>query len=308
MHDARKPNLFILGAMKSGTTLLWKLLGSHPSIYMSTPKEPCYFVEPTQLRNLHPFFWSQGYWQSQERYLQLFQSNNNELFAGEASVYYTHLPRATGVAEKIRQFNPDARLIYIIRDPVERTISHYWHGVIHSNEDRSLLRAISEERQYCDVSYYAMQLMPYLDRFKSEQIKILTFEELIENPDETIKSIFRWLGLDFVVTIHPVIPVNITPDIVMQRARWWSIVKRAAGNNGIVLRAIHSIPKPIRQHVDLLLSSPINRRNTNIEAVVRGLQHLKRRQTEELSQLISRDFPEWETLNSSPSEILRIEP
>ena len=243
MHDARKPNLFILGAMKSGTTLLWKLLGSHPSIYMSTPKEPCYFVEPTQLRNLHPFFWSQGYWQSQERYLQLFQSNNNELFAGEASVYYTHLPRATGVAERIHQFNPNARLIYIIRDPVERTISHYWHGVIHSNEDRSLLRAISEERQYCDVSYYAMQLMPYLDRFKSEQIKILTFEELIENPDETIKSIFRWLGLDTAVTIHPVIPVNITPDIVMQRARWWSIVKRAAGKNGIVLRAIHSIPE-----------------------------------------------------------------
>ena len=272
MHDARKPNLFILGAMKSGTTLLWKLLGSHPSIYMSTPKEPCYFVEPTQLRNLHPFFWSQGYWRSQERYLQLFQSNNNELFAGEASVYYTHLPRATGVAERIHQFNPNARLIYIIRDPVERTISHYWHGVIHSNEDRSLLRAISEEGQYCDVSYYAMQLMPYLDRFKSEQIRILTFEELTENPDETIKSIFRWLGLDTAVTIYPVVPVNITPDIVIQRARWWSIVTRAAGKHGIVLRAIHSIPKPIRQHVDRLLSSrQINRRNTNIEAVVPDL-------------------------------------
>jgi hypothetical protein len=124
-----KPNLFIIGAMKSGTTLLWKLLGSHPSVYMSTLKEPCYFVEPTQLRKFQPLAWRQGYWRSQEHYLQLFRSRRKEAFAGEASGYYTHLPDATGVAERIWRFDPNARLIYIMRDPVERTISHYWHKV-----------------------------------------------------------------------------------------------------------------------------------------------------------------------------------
>jgi hypothetical protein len=65
-----KPNLFIIGAMKSGTTFLWSLLASHPSIYLCRPKEPSYFVEPTQLRELQPWLWQQGYWQNQEFCLQ----------------------------------------------------------------------------------------------------------------------------------------------------------------------------------------------------------------------------------------------
>ena len=153
---SRKPNLFIIGSMKSGTTLLWKLLGSHPSIYMCSPKEPSYFVEPDQLGVLQPFLWKQGYWRSEERYLKLFQSDKNELFFGEASVYYTHLPHATGVAERLNRFNPQARLIYIMRDPIERTISHYWHRVVYNDEHRTMLQAVAEDSKYCDVSYYAM--------------------------------------------------------------------------------------------------------------------------------------------------------
>jgi len=274
---------------------------------MCTPKEQSYFVEPAQLRNLQPFLWSQGYWQSQERYLQLFQSNNNELFAGEASVYYTHLPQATGVAERISRFNPNARLIYIIRDPIERTISHYWHRVMYNDEDRSLSRAIAEDSQYCDVSYYAMQLAPYFDRFKSDQIKILTLEGLIENPNEAMKSIFLWLGLDPSITISPVTQENLTPDIVRQRARWWSVVRRVSEKHSLLLKVINCVPEPLRQYYGAGLSNrQINRRGVNIEAVVRGLRPLQRRQTEELSQLIGRDFPEWKTLNSTTSEIPRI--
>ena len=101
------------------------------------------------------------------------------------SVYYTHLPQATGVAERIRDFNPNARLIYMVRDPTERTISHYWHRVIYNSEDRSLSRAIAEDTQYCDVSYYAMQLNSYFKQFNRDQIKILTLEELIQDHDKT---------------------------------------------------------------------------------------------------------------------------
>ena len=100
-------------------------------------------------------FGVQGYWRSQEAYLELFNASGSRPYVGEASVYYTHLPLATGVADRIFRFNPDARLIYIMRDPVERTISHYWHRVIHNNELRPIALAIKNDRQYCDVSYYA---------------------------------------------------------------------------------------------------------------------------------------------------------
>jgi hypothetical protein len=140
-----KPNLFIIGSMKSGTTLLWRVLASHPAIHMSTPKEPCYFVEPSQLRRLQPWLWRERYWLRRDRYFKLFHSNESKIYAGEASVYYTHLPLATGVAERIWRFNPNARLIYIMRDPIERTISHYWHSVISNSEFRSPLRAIRED-------------------------------------------------------------------------------------------------------------------------------------------------------------------
>jgi hypothetical protein len=265
---------------------------------MSTSKEPCYFVEPSELRKIQPHAWRQGYWRSQEHYLQLFGSNRKQAFAGEASVYYSHLPEATGVAERIWRFNRNARLIYIMRDPVERTISRYWHKVIHNSEDRSPSRAISEYSQYCNVSYYAMQLTPYFERFKRDQIKMLTLEELVENPDETVRSIFRWLGLDAAGLIPLVHFENATPDIVRQRLRGWGAVRRYSENHEFLLDMIERIPESIRNYGARVFSRQINRLDVNIDAVVRDLLPLQRRQTEELSLLIGRDFPEWKTLYS----------
>jgi Sulfotransferase domain len=167
-----KPNLFIIGSMKSGTTFLWSLLASHPSIFVSRPKEPSYFVDPIQLRELLPWFWMQG--------------ARDAKIVGEASVYYTHLPLASGVAERISQFNPDARLIYVMRDPIARTISHYWHRVRYEKEYRPILHAIKNDPRYLDVSFYRMQIVPYLNAFKRDQLKLLTFEELTNNTAETV--------------------------------------------------------------------------------------------------------------------------
>ena len=71
---------------------------------------------------------------------------------GEASVHYTYLPLSSGVAEKIHRFNPDARLLYVMRDPIERTLSHYWHRVQRLGEHRSLSTAIKNDPQYTDVA------------------------------------------------------------------------------------------------------------------------------------------------------------
>ncbi len=295
---AMKPNLFIIGSMKSGTTLLWRLLASHPAIHMSTPKEPSYFVEPNQLRELQPWIWSQGYWRSQKIYLDLFKTSGSKTYAGEASVYYTHLPLATGVADRIMRFSPSARLIYIMRDPVERTISHYWHRVIHNNECRPIEVAIKNDRQYCDVSHYSMQLAPYYKHFSNNQIKLLTLEQIIDNYDETVRSLFCWLEVDDTITKYQLKRENETPNIVRQRMELWSRTVNLLRRSPVSRASIDLLPESIKYYVRRLFTREINLLGIDIDPVMEYLQPLQRQQTKELSALTGREFREWKALNS----------
>jgi hypothetical protein len=127
METSRKPNLFLIGAMKSGTTYLAKLLGAHPAIFICSPEESSYFVDSAQLRKLYPKMWDLGFWRSERRYLQLFENGRTAVLLGEASTDYTKHPLFTRIPERIHKFNPHARFIYETRDPIEWTVSHYWH-------------------------------------------------------------------------------------------------------------------------------------------------------------------------------------
>ena len=180
----RIPNLFIIGAMKSGTTSLHEYLNKHPEVFMSDIKEPGYFADCI---NYYPkdFEW----------YMSLFRGVTDEKIIGESSTNYTKLPFCDGVVEKLWEYNPDARLIYIMRHPVKRTISHYWHSVRYGDEHRDIMTAIIKKHEYIAISDYAYQLQPYIERFGKERILTLTFEELTSNPDKTLKCVFKWLGI-----------------------------------------------------------------------------------------------------------------
>src|ERR1700761_4322884 len=88
----RKPSLFVIGAMKSGTTYLSRLLGLHPSIFIPSLEEPSYFVPPDQLRSLWPHLWDLGIWRSEEAYLRLFSPGGDAPILGEASTNYSKFP------------------------------------------------------------------------------------------------------------------------------------------------------------------------------------------------------------------------
>ena len=100
------------------------------------------FRRSRTLRKLCPEAWDAGFWRGEEHYLRLFHSCGDAVWLGEASTNYTKRPMVDGVPERLHRFNPEARFIYVMRDPIERTISHYWHMVSYHAERRPILKAI----------------------------------------------------------------------------------------------------------------------------------------------------------------------
>lgn len=115
---------------------------------------------------------------------------------GECSTAYT-APWYRGVAERMAALLPEARLIFIVRDPVERIVSHYWHARTKGGERRELAAALrSESNIYVARSRYFAQLEPFLERFPSSRIYIGRQEDLFHRRRETMRAIFRFLGVE----------------------------------------------------------------------------------------------------------------
>lgn len=155
---------------------------------MSDLKEPAFFVPELEY---HP--------KDMEWYLGLFKDAGSAEFVGESSTHYTKLPLFKGVPQRVHSFSPDARLIYLMRDPIGRAISHYWHNTrsVRSEfkETRPMLEAIRDDPLYRAYSDYAMQIRPWIDLFGRDAVLPLVHEELTRHPESTLEHVFRWLGL-----------------------------------------------------------------------------------------------------------------
>lgn len=201
------PNLLILGAAKSGTSSLYSYLAQHPAIFMSPFKEPTFFVwegrpydvqGPGIDRIRRPI-------SDLDSYLQLFSSARDAPIRGEASTGYLHTP---GVAERIRRYVPEARLMAILRNPVDRAYSAFLHTRREGIEPiPDFRRAIAEEPQrvtsrwvgltlYTTVGMYAQQLDRYLALFRPEQIRVYLYDDLVRNPLPLVQDAFRFLEID----------------------------------------------------------------------------------------------------------------
>jgi len=154
---------------------------------MSELKEPGFFVEEIA--------WHKGF----DWYSSLFAGASDELYIGESSTDYTKLPFYKGVPEKIQAFNPDTKFVYIVRNPFERLVSHYWHAVRHvstGGEKKDLYSACMQNEEFISFSLYADQIRPYIDLFGLEKIFITSFEQMIQNPAKCVNEIWHWLGLE----------------------------------------------------------------------------------------------------------------
>jgi hypothetical protein len=267
---------------------------------MAPSKEPTHFVDGEELKRVSRAIWQMGYWSDRAKYLGEFAAARDETILGESSTNYSKLPRVTGVAQRIADFNPDARIVYIMRDPIERTISHYWHNAKYHDERRNVLEAVRSEPHYREVSYYAMQIAPFLDVFGSEQVKTLTLEELRDDAPRVLRDLFAWLGVD---------PNHLPPNLERQNVTETEVV---SAHTLVVLRQVRYwrhwhrvrrlIPRPVLSVGRWLAERRRDRSALDIGPAVDYLRPMQLAELRELTELLGRDFPEWTRLHGTARE------
>lgn len=183
------PNLFAIGAQKCGTSSLHRYLDLHPEISMSKLKEPRYFASQPGNLGIERIA-------DRQRYLGLFE--HGKPVRGESSPEYSVFPEVKGVAARIASEVPDAKFIYLVRDPVERIRSQIVLrsslGLMASPRAGEAIRKLPIDNMMWR-SLYMTQLDQYLEYFPRESICVVDSRDLMEDRDVTLQGIFGFIGV-----------------------------------------------------------------------------------------------------------------
>ncbi|MEY8850175.1 sulfotransferase [Psychroserpens sp. XS_ASV72] len=177
-----KVDFLLIGAAKSATTSLSSCISQHPDICFSNPKEPQFF-DKTDWRN------------HLDSYHSLF--NEESKLYGEGSTNYSKYPHCNlNIYSDIYEYNPEMKIIYIMRHPIERIVSQYTHAYnrgYDTNDD--INKALMTDDHYINTGKYAMQIEPYIETFGLSNILLLFFGDFISNPNKVTNKVFRFLEL-----------------------------------------------------------------------------------------------------------------
>lgn len=181
----RLPDFLIIGAMKAGTTSLYRDLLTNPSVFMPARKEPNSLCRDDVLTDA-----------GRGEYAEHFAPAAEEQLCGEASTAYTKLPDFPGVPERARRvLGPEVRVIYLVREPVSRIVSHHHHAVTAGRVSEPIDRAVHVHSMFVGWSRYAMQATPWLDTFGADRVRIVLFEDYVAARRATIEDLSRFLGI-----------------------------------------------------------------------------------------------------------------
>jgi len=294
------PNFLVIGAAKSGTTSLYYYLRQHPEVYMSPIKEPHFFSfegEQTDFRGPGDQEAARLYIKDIKSYCDLFQKASREKAIGEASNSYIYYPKA---AQRIKLHIPQARLIAILRNPIDRAFSSFLHLVRDSREFVLNFREaleLEEKRikdnwfplwHYKQRGFYYQQLKYYYQLFDSSQIKIELYDDLQSNPLALLKDLFNFLDVDtsFVPNISATYNVSVIPKykFVYEFLKNPNFVK-----NPLKLLFPPKIRGPLKQSI---LNSTLYRPELTVE-LRKELAEIYQDDILKLQGLIQRDLSHW---------------
>lgn len=187
IHREARPDFLIIGAMKAGTTTLYRDLEPHPEIFLPQEKEPETLVK-----------FGSDLDAVRKDYSSLYREAREGQIRGDASTIYAKRPDFEGAPEMARALcGNDLKIIYLMRDPVDRMISQYRHEFGLGEIDLPMIDAFETCHRYVDYSRYDWQLEPWQERFADENILGIGFEEYVADRKSTLERICRFLEIDF---------------------------------------------------------------------------------------------------------------
>jgi Sulfotransferase domain len=178
------PNFLVIGAAKAGTTSIYHYLRAHPQVFMPETKELNFFVA------------NDGWPKGTAWYERHFEAAADAVAVGEASPNYTKFPLFPGVPERIAKLIPEVRLIYLVRDPVERFRSGYLDEVRRGRQHNPIESTLASNPGYLAASKYAMQIEQFLEHFRRNQLLVITSEQLKRQRTATMRVVHDFLGVD----------------------------------------------------------------------------------------------------------------
>ena len=293
-----KPNFFIPGAAKSGTTSLHELLDTHPEISMSKEKEPVYWNNKlfNEFENLEI-----------SRYLNLFEQEVK--IKGESTTSYMYYDNF--IKNVKDNFHQPPKFIFILRNPIDRYISHYnWLKGL-GKEKRRIDKIIEEERyldfkeyndypkQYYQFGLYYKWISRFIENFGKENIKIVTFEKLISERLNILNSCYEFLGVSKMDSVN-FIKSNKTNKVIFP-SMYHFLRKSSIGKMKYTSISKYFLPKKIRTKIKSLMKIAI-KNWISIESKKEILSDKQRKKLRDkyfedvmsLKNKLNYDFSEWE--------------
>jgi hypothetical protein len=294
------PNLFIPGAAKSGTSSLHEYLNQHPDINMSKKKEPHFFCDNR----------SDDEW---KEYLDMF--DDKYVYNGESSTGYMLF---NSVINRIEEKITGAKFIFLLRNPIDRIISHYnWLEGIAA-EDKTLLDAIKYDfdtepnyhihpvgpgyKNYYHWGLYYKYLKQFYKKIPAKQILIITTESLKNNPENTLNKCTDFLQLN---RYEFDVSKKSNASVSVQHKRLYFFVNYVLSSNKLVQKSYQLLPESLknrikdikRKKVDTLVTASTafeDKEKMNIRV---ELKKYYLEDVENLKNLLKYKFPEWKDFN-----------
>ncbi len=257
-RERKKPNFFIVGAARSGTTTLYYLLKKHPQIFMSPIKEPNFFCEYQYYKEINNW----------EEYLKLFKKVKNEKITGEASVSYLYSKTAAlNIKSKIK--NP--KILILLRNPLNRAFSHYrWLKRVNKeklnfkdaikNESKRIKQNWPFSYHYLEVSLYYEQVKRFFDNFNQNLIKIILFENFVRDTQKTLKEIYEFLEIDSSFLPNKIYHFNTSHKIKIKK------ISQFMSKNDLMQKWLKRlIPFKIRKKIVYYITNKLNVSSSEIK-------------------------------------------
>ncbi len=280
----RKPDFIIAGVAKAGTTSLYNYLGEHPDIGLSHKKELNYFAyEDPYIRQqwAHLPFPATSW----EQYLASFSNVDDAPVIGEASPIYFESEVAP---HAIRERLPDAKIIISLRNPIERAYSGYLMHVRGGEPQLTDEQILESAEHFITGGYYSEKLKRYLNLFPSDQLEIVLFDDLKQQPKQVMKQLFVFLG---------VADTNFEPAL-SERHNKGSYPRINALNAFLKSELVQhrlapAMPAWVRRYGNTLVRINSGDAPPMSDTVRHGLQELYRNDIRTVAEIIGRDLSHW---------------